>query len=118
MSAYLILLHDRPTDFSSVSAEEMQGIIAEYVAWRDRLEREGKLLGSNKLKDEGGRLLSEVDGEIRVVDGPYAEAKEIVGGYFLVEATSYDEAVALCQDCPHLTYGLRIEVRAVDRHEG
>jgi hypothetical protein len=48
------------------------------------------------------------------VDGPYAEAKEVVGGYFIVEADGYDDAVALCRDCPHLAYG-RIEVRQLDR---
>jgi hypothetical protein len=49
------------------------------------------------------------------VDGPYAEAKEVVGGYYQIEAESYAEAIELCEDHPHLKYGGRIEVREVDR---
>ena len=49
-----------------------------------------------------------------MVDGPYTEAKEIVGGYFLIEAVDYDEAVQICRSCPHLKYGGRIELREID----
>lgn len=114
MSVFMLLLHDAPTDFADVSPEEMQGIVAEYVAWREGLERDGRLVGSNKLADEGGRELSTVDGELRIVDGPYAEAKEVVGGYFLIEADDYDHAVELSKECPHLAHGRRIELRRVD----
>lgn len=49
-----------------------------------------------------------------MVDGPYSEAKEVIGGYFAIEAADYDEALDLCRDCPHLKYGERIELRRVD----
>jgi hypothetical protein len=58
------------------------------------------------------------DGRMRVVDGPYSEAKEVLGGYFLVEAADYDAAVELSRDCPHLRYGRRIELRQVDEIPG
>ena len=48
-----------------------------------------------------------------MTDGPYTESKEIVGGFFTVVAADYDEACSLAADCPHLTYGGRIEVRMV-----
>ena len=54
------------------------------------------------------------NGQVRVVDGPYAEAKEVVGGYFLIEAADYDEAVEISKGCPHLKYGGRIELRQID----
>lgn len=116
MSRYLLLLHESPAGFAPLSPEEMQAVIAEYTAWRDRLESEGRLLGSHKLTDEGGKSMVRVDGEIRVTDGPYTEAKEVVGGYFLIEAEDYDDAVRISRDCPHLSYGGRIEVRQVDLH--
>ena len=114
MAQYLMLLHEEPTDFSDVSAEEIQGIIAEYTQWRDRLISRGKCVGSNKLKDEGGRSLTMQSGAIQVVDGPYAEAKEVIGGYFVIDAATYDEAVELSRDCPHLKYGGRIVLRQID----
>jgi len=50
---------------------------------------------------------------VAITDGPFAEAKEIIGGYFIVQANSYDEAVGLAKDCPHLDFGT-IEVREIE----
>jgi len=114
MAQFMLLLHDDPADFADVSPAEIQRIIGEYTAWRERLEAEGRLVGGRKLKDEGGRHMRRVGGEVRVVDGPYAEAKEVLGGYFEIEAADYDEAIAISRECPHLRYGGRIELRQVD----
>ncbi len=54
-------------------------------------------------------------GKLVVTDGPYTEVKDIVGGVFVIEAASYDDAVALASGCPHLEYG-EIEVREVDSY--
>jgi hypothetical protein len=48
-----------------------------------------------------------------VSDGPFAESKEAIGGYFLLDVASMDEAVAIAQECPGLPYGVRVEVRPV-----
>ena len=114
MAQFMLLLHESPTDFSNFSPEEIQRVIGEYTAWRLKLQEEGKLAGGLKLKDEGGRALSLRNGQVRLVDGPYAEAKEVVGGYFLIEAADYDDAVEISKGCPHLKYGSRIELREVD----
>jgi hypothetical protein len=114
MAQFMLLLHETPADFADLSAEEIGKVIREYTGWADKLRSEGRLVGSNKLKDDGGRSLTAPGGKLSVVDGPYAEAKEVVGGYFIVEAAGYDEAVALSKDCPHLKYGGRIELRQVD----
>jgi hypothetical protein len=110
----MLLLHDDPAGFADRSPDEIQRIIGEYIAWRQRLESNGKFLGGEKLRDEGGRHLSLGGSAVRIVDGPYTEAKEIVGGYFLIDAASYEEAATLCCDCPHLKYGRRIELREID----
>ena len=52
-------------------------------------------------------------GQPKVTDGPYAEAREVIGGLFIVEANTYDEVVELSKDCPHLDFGT-IEIREVD----
>ena len=114
MSQFMLFLYDDPQDFADVSPDEMQRIVEEYSAWREGLQSGGRLIGANKLKDEGGKHVSLVDGDVRIVDGPYSEAKEIIGGYFIVEASDYDQAVELTRDCPHLKYGKRTEIRRID----
>jgi hypothetical protein len=116
MDGYMLLLHESSTDFADASPEDIQKIIAEYVEWRDRIAQNGRLIGGEKLADEGGRHLTMNGGEIRVTDGPYAEAKEALGGYFAIKANDYDEAVEMSRTCPHLKYGGRIEVRKIDKH--
>ncbi len=118
MGQYMLILHDNPQDMSDASPQELQSVVGEYMAWREKVASQDKLVGGNKLADEGGRLLTNDGGKMRVVDGPFAEAKEIVGGYFLVSAANYDEAVELCRDCPHLKYGSKIEVREIHEIHG
>lgn len=114
MAKFLLLLHESPSDFSDVSAEDMQGIIAEYTAWREDLIARDLFVDGQKLKDEGGRHLRAADSGIQVVDGPYSEAKEVLGGFFMIQVENYDAAVNISRECPHLKYGGRIELRQVD----
>jgi hypothetical protein len=116
MPGYMLLLRESPTDFAGMSPEEMQSIIQKYTAWRDRLDTDGHLIGSDKLRDGEGRVMKRVDGAVRVLDGPYSETKEVVGGYFAIRAADYDEAVKLCRECPHLGYGGTIELREIEEH--
>lgn len=114
MPNYMLLLHEQPMDYSQFSAEQIQAVIGEYVAWRHRIEAEGKFISAEKLKDEGGRHLVNADDGLRVTDGPYTEAAEVIGGYFTISADSYDDAVGTASGCPHLRYGGRIELREVE----
>lgn len=114
MPNYLLLLHEKPSDFSALSPDAIQAVIAEYVAWSQKVGEQGKMVGGQKLRDEGGKHLNGFGGEFRTTDGPFAEAKEVIGGIFTIDATSYDEAVEIAKDCPHLKYGGWIEVREVE----
>jgi hypothetical protein len=116
MSQYLLILRDDPAVFHKMSPQEIQQVFAKYVAWRTRMQEAGRLVGGNKLEDFTGRVLSKAgaSAEMRITDGPFAESKELVGGYFMINADSYEDAVELCRDCPHLEYGA-IEVRRVDK---
>jgi hypothetical protein len=116
MDGFMLLLHDPTTSGQDLSAEEIQKIIADYVAWSRKLAAEGRLIGGEKLTDDGGRHLRMSDDGIRVTDGPYVEAKEALGGYFAIEADGYDEAVEISKTCPHLKYGGWIELRKIDKH--
>ena len=114
MPQYMLLFHETPDDFAAYDDDELGRIYTEYATWRDALIAEGRHLGSNKLRFEAGRAVRGRGGKVRVTDGPFAEAKEVVGGYALIRADSYDAAVAVARSCPHLRYGQWIEVRAVD----
>jgi hypothetical protein len=115
MHKYMLLLYDTPNAFAQVSPEDMQKVIQEYSAWAGKLGQEGKLLGGEKLTDEGGRVLRLEGGKPKVTDGPYSETKEVIGGYFVVQAKSYEDAVEIARSCPHARYGPKIEVRQVDQ---
>lgn len=115
MNQYLLILRDDPTVFHKMSPQEMQQTFAKYRDWRTRLAEAGRVMGGHKLEDTTGRILR-ADGassEMRITDGPFTESKEVIGGFFLVNAASYEDAVELCRDCPHLEYGA-IEVRRIE----
>jgi hypothetical protein len=101
----------RGTDwYKDLSPEQMQQIADQWMAWFNRLKDENKCVAGDPLEREG----KIVSGKNRVVsDGPFAESKETIGGYFLLKVGSLDEAVAIAQQCPGLPYGIRVEVRPV-----
>lgn len=113
MSSFMLLLHESPTEYDNVAPAEMQAIFARYMTWWQGLGAEGKIVHSNKLQDEGGRAITRAKGKVVVVDGPYAEAREVVSGYFVIKADSYDEAVKIAMTCPHLERDGRVDVREV-----
>ena len=94
MAQFALLLHDRPQDFGVISAEEIESVVGEYMAWREKVAAQGRLIGGEKLADEGGRHLSQVEGQMRVVDGPFAEAKEHIAGFYIIQAADLDAALA------------------------
>jgi hypothetical protein len=114
MPKYMLLLHDNPAAFANISPEQMQKVIEKYVAWGNRLREKGVIRGGEKLTDEPGKVMRGKTGQIRVTDGPYSESKEVLGGYYLVEADTYEQAIDQARDCPHFEYGGTIEVRQVD----
>jgi hypothetical protein len=114
MPKFMLILHDDMTNLTKLAPGEMQRLIVQYKAWSAKMAQAGKLAGGEKLRDEGGKHLSAKGGKMVVRDGPYAEAKEVVGGYFLIDAKDYAEATALCAECPHLAIGGRIELREIE----
>jgi hypothetical protein len=107
---YLLLF--RGTDWhKGLSPEEVQKVMTQWKAWFDRLSEQGKLKGGQPLEREG-KTVSGKKGRV-VADGPFVESKEAVGGYFLLQVDTMDEAVAIARDCPGLDYGAIVEVRPV-----
>ena len=110
MSQFLLLLYETPTSigrFKALSPEEMQKAIEKYMAWA----KKPFTVDSKRLAGEPGRVMRSHNGTPRTTDGPFSETKEVLGGFYLIEAADYDEAVARTNDHPHLEYGGTIEVR-------
>ena len=113
MAKYLLLLRGDGHGLDNLGPEQIQSLIACYSAWRDKLQKSGKYVASDKLRDHQGKVLRKENSKIVVMDGPYTETKEILGGYFAIEAGSYDEAIELTRDCPHFDFGT-IEIREIE----
>jgi hypothetical protein len=87
----------------------MQKAIEKYGAWTKKaFTKDGK-----RLAEDAGRVIRAQGGKPRATDGPYSETKEVLGGYYAIEAANYEEAVARSLDHPHLEYGGTIELRQV-----
>jgi len=114
MAKFMVLLTDDPCYWAQFGPEEMQGVIKQYVAWGMKMHAAKRIKVGHKLADEGGKRMTMAKGKLKVSDGPFAESHEVVGGFYLLEADSYDHCVKLLADHPHLAHGHRIDVRAVD----
>ncbi len=107
---YLCLLHS-PIDGPRFSKEEGDRILQEHLEYDHKLQREGHYVTSGPLAEaRAGRAVRVRDGKLSVTDGPFAETKEELGGFFVIEAKDVDEAVKLAAGIPVARYGW-IEVR-------
>ncbi|HSI11830.1 MAG TPA: YciI family protein [Chthoniobacter sp.] len=106
-SDYLLLF--RGADWhKDLSPDEIQKTMTTWMAWFSRLMAEGRCKGGQSLAPDS----KVVSGKMKnVVDGPYAEAKESVAGYFILSVSSLEEATEIAQECPTLGYGTTVEVR-------
>jgi hypothetical protein len=94
----------------NLSPEQTQKVSENWMAWFKGLSEEGKAVAGHPL-GFGGKTVS---GKNRTVtDGPFAEAKEAIGGYFLLDVATLDEAVEIARQCPGLPFGAKVEVRPV-----
>ena len=93
------------------SPEEIQTVASQWTAWSDRLTQQGKIKSSRTFVNQG-KIVSYKKGQV-VIDDCFAETKETIFGYALVEANSLTEAVKITKECPSLSYGARAEIRPI-----
>lgn len=98
---------------ASASKEDIQRAIDAFYAWHERMVAAGTMKTGSRLM-KAGRFVSRRG----VTDGPYSEAKEVIGGFWFVHAHSLDEAAQLLAQNPCLAYGLVNEVRELDPAQG
>jgi hypothetical protein len=114
---YMLLIYTEPGSWESHSEEERNAMYEEYFALSRRLRERDKLISSHELQPSSTATTVEVrDGEKAVTDGPFAETKEVLGGYYLIEAESLDEAIDWASQIPSARHG-KVEVRPVVMRE-
>ena len=114
MPQYMLLLHESPSAFKGLSPEQMQAIFGRYKAWGQSLRTQGRMVGGSKLRDGEGRVLRLNGSKPLVTDGPYSESKEVIGGYYTIEADDYEHAIETAKECPHVDFGT-IEIRQIEK---
>lgn len=110
---YLCLIYDQERDWDAMPPGEADAWLAECMAAGDEIEAAGHLVASEALHPVAAATTVRIrDGKLSVTDGPFAETKEHLGGFYLVEARDLDEAVRLAAKIPSARTG-SIEVRPV-----
>ena len=105
---YLLMLHTNDW-WTEVEREELEKRIAQNNAWLEQVMATGKIKSGQALA-RGGAMVSGNGGR-NVTDGPFAEAKEVIGGFLVLNVKTLGEAVAIAQGCPCLAFGGKVEVR-------
>lgn len=111
---YLLLLFADETGYAKMSPEEMKAALASFARHNADLSEAGVLLHGEPLQPSGtARTLRASRGEVEVSDGPFTESKEQLGGYYVIDVGSVDEAVKWAQKCPVVHFGA-VEVRGLN----
>lgn len=94
---------------ADASAQDIQTAIDRFYDWHEDLVAKGQMRRGQRLARDSRLVTRE-----RIIDGPFAEAKEVVGGYWWILAHSLDEAARIAADNPCLAYGLAFEIRPIE----
>lgn len=109
MEKFMLIFHGGQMD--QMSPEQMQEHMGKWFAWIEKLSQTQQYVSGEPLLP-GGKLISGKGGK-SVTDGPYTEGKEVVGGYFIINAKDMNEAVEISKDCPDYELNGSVQVRQV-----
>ena len=103
---YLLLIYGNEAGMQSASKADMEQMMAAYGAYTEAMKKAGVLVGANRLQPTASATTVRVaDGKTKVLDGPYAETKEQLGGYYLIDVPDLDAALSWAARCPGASYG-------------
>lgn len=110
MKEFMMLFHSETTATDHApSPEQMQAMVADWQDWIGGIAAQGKFVKSDALTPNGRTI----DAKGLVTDGPYAEVKEMIGGYLIAQTDSLEDAIKLADGCPTLSYGGKVEIREI-----
>ena len=110
MKDFMMLFHSEPNPNMEPTPAEIEAEIKEWMDWIGGIGAQGKLKNPGEALGFEGKTMH-ADGSI--TDGPYAEVKEIIGGFIIVSSDHIDEAMELAKGCPALSVGGKVEVREI-----
>lgn len=114
---YLCMIHEDYAGWNSLTPEQQQAGMAEYFAFTDDIRKGGQYLGGEALQDPSTATVVRVrNGKISTTDGPFAETKEQLGGYYLINAKDLNEAIQVASRIPSARWGA-VEVRPIQEFE-
>jgi hypothetical protein len=110
---YLLMIYVNEAGFTQRTPAEQEQAVAAYMAYSETLRKAGALVGVNRLARSASATTVRVsDGKPQVLNGPYAESKEQLGGYYLIDVPDLDTAISWAARCPGASHGV-IEVRSL-----
>jgi len=110
---YVLLIYDDESIYGRMSDDERNAFMGEYFTYTQEIQSDGKWLAGHALHPTSASTSVRVrEGDVLVTDGPFAETKEQLGGFYAVEAESLDEAIELARRIPSARIGT-IEVRPI-----
>jgi hypothetical protein len=110
---YLLLIYDNEKEFQAQPKAELDKMMGEYNALTPELQKSGHLVGGNRLQSIATATTVRIrNGKTQITDGPFAETREQLGGYYLIEANDLDEATKIAARIPSARHG-SIEVRPI-----
>jgi hypothetical protein len=110
---YLLMIYVNEEGWTQLTPAEQEQGVAAYMAYTETLRKAGALVGVNRLAQSASAARVRVDdGKPRVLNGPYADSKEQLGGYYLIDVPDLDTAISWAARCPGASHGV-IEVRQV-----
>jgi hypothetical protein len=110
---YLLMAYVDETGWPKMSKSEQEQGIAAYAAYSEALKTSGAMKGSNRLQPTSvATTVRNTNGKPQVLDGPYADSKEQLGGYFLIDVPDLDAALSWASRCPAVNHGV-VEVRHI-----
>ncbi len=113
MSTYMLLIIEPPAQRATRTESQGREVYARMQDFGEGLRQQGKLLAVESLASQASAVrVSQVDGDYRVLDGPFSEAKEMVGGFFMIDCANINEAVAIARQCPAAEWAT-VEVRSL-----
>jgi hypothetical protein len=108
---YLCLIYDEEKTFGAMSKGEIDAVMAEYGAFTESIKKGGQYIGGYQLASVSDATTVRVrNGKVSSTDGPFAETKEQLGGYYLIEARDLNEAIQIASRIPSAKFG-SVEVR-------
>jgi hypothetical protein len=110
---YLMMIYNNEPAMLGASKEQASQTMAAYGAYTEAIQKSGVLVGSNRLRPTSDATTVRVaNGKTQVLDGPYADTKEQLGGYYLIDVPDLDAALSWAARCPGASHGT-IEVRPI-----